>query len=419
LTPRTTTQARAALPRRPLATWPRAACVAIVMAALGASCSAPAAAAPAGLAKRVKAAVKPLGSGASVRVTDLATRRTVVAVRARRLRPLGSTTKLLTAAAALRRLGPDTALGTSALATAPVDPNGVLAGDLILRGGGDPVLDDQQFAALAAGLSGLREIAGSVVGDESLFDAVRTGPSGDGAFDAELGGPLSALAYERGAQAPGGPPQSDPARAAAARFDDVLEARGVVIRGVPRAGPTPPGALPLAAAASPTVSDLVKDMLTASDDWIAEMLTKGLAAKVAPPPGTTAAGAAIIRAEAGKLGAPVALVDGSGLDPRDRGSAAGLVSALRRLRASPSFRAALARPGRAGTLRNRLTTGRARRACRGKTGTLPSGGVSALAGYCTGRNRHAYAFAVLVQGRDTSEARRAQDRVARALAAAR
>jgi serine-type D-Ala-D-Ala carboxypeptidase/endopeptidase (penicillin-binding protein 4) len=388
--------------------------------ALVALVCAPAAAeaASAGLAKRVKAAVKPLGAGAAVQVTDLATRRTVVAVRARRRQPLGSTTKLLTAAAALRRLGPGTSLGTTALATAPVDGNGVLAGDLVLRGGGDPVLGDEQLAALAAGLGGLREITGSVVGDESLFDALRTGPSGHGGFDAELGGPLSALAYDRGAQAPGGPPQADPARAAAARFDDVLEARGVVIRGVPRAGATPPGALPLAAAASPTVRELVRDMLTVSDDWIAELLTKGVAAKDAPP-GTTAAGAALVRSEAAKLGAAVALVDGSGLDPRDRGTAAGLVSVLRKLRASPSFTAALARPGRPGTLRDRLTSGRARRACRGKTGTLPSGGVSALAGYCTGRNRHAYAFAVLVQGRATSRARGAQDRVARALAAAR
>jgi serine-type D-Ala-D-Ala carboxypeptidase/endopeptidase (penicillin-binding protein 4) len=198
----------------------------------------------------------------------------------------------------------------------------------------------------------------------------------------------------------------------------VLEARGVVIRGVPRAGTTPPGALPLTAASSAPLRALVKDMLTVSDDWIAELLTKQLSAQDAPP-GTTAAGAAIVRAEAAKLGAPVSLVDGSGLDPRDRGSAAGLVSVLRRLRGSPSFSAALARPGRAGTLRDRLTSGRARRACRGKTGTLPSGGVSVLAGYCEGRGGHTYAFAVLVQGRATSKARRAQDRVARALADAR
>jgi D-alanyl-D-alanine carboxypeptidase/D-alanyl-D-alanine-endopeptidase (penicillin-binding protein 4) len=394
----------------------RAILAALVAAAL---VVAPAGAEAAPLAKRLKSAVKPLGRGAAVQVTDLSTGRRVVALRAKRRQPLGSTTKLLTAAAALRRLGPETTLGTSVVATAPVDAAGVLAGDLILVGGGDPLLGDAQLAALADSLANVREITGSVVGDEGLFDGARTGPSGDGAFDAELGGTLSALAYERGAQAPGGPPQPDPARAAAARFDDVLEARGVVIRGVPRAGTTPPGALPVGVAGSARVKTLVAAMLQPSDDWIAEMLTKGLAAKVAPPPATTAAGAALVRAEAARLGARVTLVDGSGLDARNRGTAAGLVSVLRRLRASPSFPAALARPGKPGTLRDRLTSGRARRACRGKTGTLPSGGVSALAGYCTGRNRHTYAFAVLVQGRDTGKARAAQDRVARALAAAR
>ena len=383
--------------------------------ALVAAAFAPPADAATPLAKRVKSAVRPLGGAASVQVADVGARRTVVARRAKRSRPLGSTTKLLTAAAALRRLGPGRVLATEALGSAGIDGAGVLNGDLILRGGGDPLLDDAQLAALADRVAGLRLVTGSVVGDESRFDAVRTGPSGDGAFDPELGGPLSALAYQRGAQVPGGLPQADPARAAAARFDDVLEARGVVIRGTPRAGVAPPGAVALASAASAPVSALVAAMLKPSDDWIAELLTKGLA----PAPGSTAAGAAIVRGEARRLGARVRLVDGSGLDARDRGSAAGLVSVLRRMRGNAAFRAALARPGRAGTLRDRLTSGRARRACRGKTGTLPDGGVSALAGYCTGRNGHTYAFAVIVEGRSIAKARRAQDRVARALAAAR
>jgi D-alanyl-D-alanine carboxypeptidase/D-alanyl-D-alanine-endopeptidase (penicillin-binding protein 4) len=389
------------------------AAVAVAVAALALALPAAADAAP--LAKRVKEAVRPLGGGASVQVTDVSRRRTVVARRAQRRRPLGSTAKLLTAAAALRRLGPGHVLGTQALASAGVDGAGVLDGDLILRGGGDPLLGDAQLGVLADRLAGVRLVTGSVVGDESRFDAIRTGPSGDGAFDAELGGPLSALAYQRGAQEPGGPPQADPARAAAARFDDVLEARGVVIRGVPRAGVAPAGAVPRASVDSAPVARLVAEMLRPSDDWIAEMLTKNLA----PAPGTTAAGAAIVRGEARGLGARVSLVDGSGLDPRDRGTAAGLVSVLRRMRGSAAFRAALARPGRPGTLRDRLRTGRARRHCRGKTGTLPSGGVSALAGYCRGRNGRTYAFAVIAEGRSITKARRAQDRVARALAAAR
>ena len=155
-------------------------------------------------------------------------------------------------------------------------------------------------------------------------------------------------------------------------------------------------------------------MLTASDDWIAELLTKALVAR----PGATAAGAGLVAAEARRLGVRAALRDGSGLDPRNRATAAGLVTLLRQMRREPAFVGALARPGRAGTLRDRLTSGSARTACRGKTGTLPSGGVSAPAGYCTGRNGHSYGFAVLVRGRDVGKARRAQDRVAQALASA-
>ncbi len=45
--------------------------------------------------------------------------------------------------------------------------------------------------------------------------------------------------------------------------------------------------------------------------------------------------------------------------------------------------------------------------------------MSVLAGLCSGRNGHEYAFAVLVRDRGTTAARRAQDRVARALADAR
>ena len=155
----------------------------------------------------------------------------------------------------------------------------------------------------------------------------------------------------------------------------MLEARGIVIRGVQRAGPAPTGAALLTSADSAPLAELLEAMLKPSDDWIAEMLTKSLA----PAPGSTAAGAAIVRRAAARLGARATLVDGSGLDARDRGTATGLVSLLRRMRDDDAFFSALAQPGRAGTLRDRLTTGRARRNCRGKTGT-PSVGRRQRAG---------------------------------------
>ncbi|HYI19003.1 MAG TPA: D-alanyl-D-alanine carboxypeptidase [Solirubrobacteraceae bacterium] len=386
----------------------RAIAAALAVAA-GLGAAAPADAAP--TEREVRRAVAPLGKQVSVVVADARSGKRLAAIRATRRQSLGSTTKLLTAAAVLARRLPAGRLETQVLGPPPLA--GVVTGDLVLRGAGDPQLDESQLAALADQLATVRLVTGSVVGDESRFDTVRTGPSGNGAFDPELSGPLSALAYRRGRATPDGPVQADPARAAAARFDDVLEARGVTISGAPRAGSSPPGAAVLAGAASATFAELVAAMLRPSDDWIAELLTKELA----PVPGSTAAGAAVVQQVARSRGArTVSLVDGSGLDPRDKGSAADLVAVLRRMARAAAFRDALARPGRPGTLQDRLTTGRARRACRGKTGTLPSGGVSALAGYCTTRNGRRLAFAVLARGVRVAKAQRAQDRVARAIA---
>ncbi len=76
----------------------------------------------------MRRAVAPLGGAVAVQVTDVDTHRTVVALRARRVQPLASTTKLLTAAAVLLR-EPDEAILTEALVAVPV-PGTVVAGDL-------------------------------------------------------------------------------------------------------------------------------------------------------------------------------------------------------------------------------------------------------------------------------------------------
>lgn len=75
--------------------------------------------------------------------------------------PPASVTKAVTALYALDRLGPNHRFRTRLIATKPVQ-NGVLQGDLILAGGGDPTLDTEALAQLAKTLkaSGLREVRG-------------------------------------------------------------------------------------------------------------------------------------------------------------------------------------------------------------------------------------------------------------------
>jgi D-alanyl-D-alanine carboxypeptidase/D-alanyl-D-alanine-endopeptidase (penicillin-binding protein 4) len=327
-------------------------------------------------------------------VLDGSSGRTLAASRPDRVGPLGSTAKLLTTGAALDLLGPNTRLATDVVTAAGVTA-GTLNGDLVLRGGGDPTLDEPQFARLADAVQalGVTTISGSVVGDESRFDALRGGPATGGAFDLELQGSLGALTYRRGRQAPAGPLQPDPARAAAFRFDDVLEARGLAIRGLPRAGVTPPGAVVLGSISTP-VSAVVKATNKVSDDFFAETLAKDLGAALGTGPGTTAAGASAAAAHAKRLGAILSPVDGSGVDARTRGSARQLARYVRRMRTNAPFAKSLPIAGVDGTLATRMISGKARRVCRAKTGSLPQTRVSALAGWCRTGGR-TMVFAIL------------------------
>jgi D-alanyl-D-alanine carboxypeptidase/D-alanyl-D-alanine-endopeptidase (penicillin-binding protein 4) len=372
----------------------------LLLAALTALVAAPAPAAAAlrGDLERLARA----GGLSGVHVADVGTGRTVASRASATPRPLASTTKLFTALAALDVLRPDRTLATTVLATAPVEPDGTVRGDLVLRGDGDPLFGGAQAGLLADRVAGagVRRIAGSLVADESLFDPARGGPATGGAFDPELGGVLSALAYDRGRRDGTGPVLADPAPEAARRFDDLLEARGLVLPGRPRVGQAPPGAPVLAVVPSAPVRELVRRMLVDSDDFVAEMLAKRVGAEQAPP-GTTAAGAAVARALAGP--GDVRLVDGSGLGAANQAAPRVVTRLLRTLRARGA-RSLLARPGQGEQLRGRPISRAARSRCRLKTGTLPGTGVSGLSGLC-GR----FAFSLLTRTRDVAAAKRAED----------
>ena len=106
-----------------------------------------------------------------------------------------SDAKLFTTALALATLGPDFRVRTTISATGTLNANGLLSGDLLLTGRGDPNLSNRKFpyerkvehdgppekvlAALADAVAarGVKEIEGGVIADDSLFQLERF-PSG-------------------------------------------------------------------------------------------------------------------------------------------------------------------------------------------------------------------------------------------------
>jgi len=342
------------------------------------------------------------GRGTGAIAVDLATGKAVYAHNAGASFLPASNEKLALSYAALVVLGPGYRLRTEVLGDGHLRDGVVWEGDLILSGHGDPTLDGAALLELARRLraEGIRRVTGSLIADESWFDARRGGPGWKSYFVPEESSPLSALSVG-GADA----------LATAALFRKALLSAGVRVAG--RVKRARAGGWPLAVRFSPPLEEILRTMDIESDNHVAELLLKQLGATVGRA-GSTAAGAAVVRSVLADHEVPLAgvrIADGSGLSALDRLTPKALVTILQRAWADPAIGNTLARllpaGGRDGTLRHR----RLGPSVRAKTGTLTT--VSALSGYVRGR----YAFAILQNGSRLGLAHTAQDRFARVLAA--
>lgn len=114
-----------------------------------------------------------------------------------------SNMKILTLAATAERLGWDHTFTTRLETCAPIE-NGVLRGDLFIRGGGDPTISvrdkrsETVFNEWAATLQqlGIRSVDGRIIGDDQAFDDEGVGPGWSWDYlDAGYAAPSGALQY--------------------------------------------------------------------------------------------------------------------------------------------------------------------------------------------------------------------------------
>lgn len=358
----------------------------------------------------------PAASGAYVR--DMGSGEELYKLRENTVRIPASVEKLFTTASALLRLGPAATLQTNAV-TAPgvvVEPGGILRGDLVLVGGGDPFFGEgsgqSEALAKAVQAAGIRRVTGSVIGDESAFDGRRS--SCCSGYDIDLGGVLSALAYDRGVFR--GRARLNAAEFAAGRFATQLRAAGVAVVGKSRVGAAPEDATTVAVVPSMPVRELARFINVPSNNFAAEMLFKELGARYRDS-GTTAAGADVVRDTLDDFGVRPKVIDGSGLSRVNRATPRQVVRLLERMRnqdVATSFRASLAVTGVTGTVKARLRGTPAAGKCRVKTGTLRS--VSTLAGYCRAAGGRDVGFALMFNRANTFTAKAREDRIVAAIA---
>ncbi|HKK94327.1 MAG TPA: D-alanyl-D-alanine carboxypeptidase/D-alanyl-D-alanine-endopeptidase [Longimicrobiales bacterium] len=418
-----------------------------------------------------------------------------------------SNMKVLTSAAALHHLGADYRYTTWVLADGPI-VDGVVEGDLVLYGTGDPGIADRFFESrgtvfeqLAADLraAGIREIRGSVVGDGSRF----AGDLRSAAWEPEdvnewFAAPSGALSYNENVVSvrvsPGEPGEApiigsipdhsglpvrnegvtvtgaarpplallredpddpvlvygeiraggadvwrqmtitDPALFAAHGLTHVLREEGIAVDGAPtslveqartRVGSpriTVPGTdapAVLAIHRSPPLSTYLRAVNQRSHNLYADLILKTLGWEMAGE-GSFEAGARVVHDWLVDIGIPTTglrILDGSGLAPENRVSAATLVAVIEATSESDAWDAFWESLPEAGdrTLNRRMRSTPAAGNLRAKTGTIRR--VSSLSGMVRSADGERLAFAIIGNQLPSQfGAKRLEDRVGEALA---
>ncbi|MDO8362319.1 MAG: D-alanyl-D-alanine carboxypeptidase/D-alanyl-D-alanine-endopeptidase [Actinomycetota bacterium] len=344
------------------------------------------------------------------------------------LRP-ASNVKLLTASVALEVLGAEFVYTTTV--TGRMGDGGVVAGNLALVGGGDPLLSNSwwngpnakyppfnvtSIEALADQVkaAGVTAVTGSVVGDPSRYDDEWYAPSWTDDVRFSEGGPVSGLLLNDSREALDRS-SNDPAVGAATVFTQLLQERGITVGGAPTKGAAVAGEPTIASIDSQPLPAILQEMLTTSDNNTAEMVVKEMGL-VAGGAATREAGLEVVLRTLQSWGIPmdgVALVDGSGLSDDNRLTCNALLAVLQHGAADDPIGNGLPVGGQAGgTLSDAFEQGTPLSGVvRAKTGTLYNysdgtggkPGAKALAGYVPLAGGGAIEFAMLLNGPQISE----------------
>jgi serine-type D-Ala-D-Ala carboxypeptidase/endopeptidase (penicillin-binding protein 4) len=189
---------------------------------------------------------------------------------------------------------------------------------------------------------------------------------------------------------------------AGSNLKSFLGQRGVVVKGKIRNGNTPLDAAILAESESKGIDQILADMNKFSNNYVAEMLVKGMSAKTKPP-GNIEEGmnqVSKLLLELGVDGGDFKLVNPSGLTRENQITAKAMWTVIDHMHDqfpySVEFMTSLPIAGIDGTLKNRMKGSAGERWVRAKTGFLT--GVISLAGYASRKDGTMISFAMMYNG---------------------
>ena len=339
-----------------------------------------------------------------------------------------SNMKILVAAVALEVLGDSFRYTTQVVGPAPA--NGVVAGDVYLVGGGDPLLSgewypdsgldrfrafnitslDQLGRDLAA--AGVTQIQGVVRGDGSRYDDEFYAPGWGGGVAGLEAGPYDALLVNDSRVLDDDQRGADPNEAGAREFVRILTAQGIAVTGGSGTGVAPAGIDSLASIESLPLSAVIEEMLTNSDNNTAELMVKEIGLATAGV-GTRQAGLDAIASTVTSWGIDTAglqLGDGSGLSLDNRITCTTLLGVLQHVGFDSPVGTGLAIAGQTGTLIDVFGDTPVAGRLRGKTGTLNNPpfnedppAVKALSGYLPVDGGGAIEYVLILNGPTISD----------------
>lgn len=205
---------------------------------------------------------------------------------------------------------------------------------------------------------------------------------------------------------------SQPDQWAGYNFVEFLRQRGIAVKGKVKSAVTPANATSLAFTESHTLTNVVADMAKWSNNYVAEMLVKNLAAESGEKPATMATGMKQVRAyleSSGLKAGDYEFINAAGFTRKNRLSPQQLGKYLEFVRADfsffPEYLSALPIAGVDGTLRKRMTHSAAERWVRAKTGLL--NGAVGLSGFAGRPNGQVVTFVFIYNGSGREDKARA------------